>query len=274
MVHSTPLNELDLVATSAADDAAFVAIHDVAALMDRRGLERALLIGGHMVSLHARRWGLDLFRETQDADLGVPQLTLNTVDVVPAFDALGYSRVRPNRFAKSILAVPMDKDSDPGDGQAVVDILVPALTSHPRKNVEVGGVTTIEVPGLAEALNRPPTVITLKLTRRNGTVLTASVKIPDERSALILKTMAWDVRRAGKDAVDVWRCLEVAYAAGLTPHDMGSNDGARAITILENSFGSEKSEGVVALATTQRLHAREMTEWATRIRALAARLRA
>jgi hypothetical protein len=105
------------------------------------------------VSLHARRWGLSLFRETQDADFGVPQLALNTVDVVPAFDALGYNRVRSNRFAKSIAAAVEDKDWHAEDGQALVDILVPALTSHPRKRVEVGGVTTIEVPGLAEALS-------------------------------------------------------------------------------------------------------------------------
>jgi hypothetical protein len=35
MVLSTPLSELDLVATSAADDAAFVAIHDIAVLMSQ-----------------------------------------------------------------------------------------------------------------------------------------------------------------------------------------------------------------------------------------------
>jgi hypothetical protein len=273
MVHSTPLNELDLVATSAADDAAFVAIHDIATLMNQPGLERALLIGGHMVSLHARRWGLSLFRETQDADLGIPQLALNTMDVVPAFDSLGYNRVQSNRFAKAIPTASADKDSGAEDGQALVDILVPALTSHPRKSVEVGGVTTIEVPGLAEALNREPTVIILRLTRREGVVLTACVKIPDERSALILKTMAWEARRTGKDAVDVWRCLEIAYAAALTSRDVDSNDGTRAMAILERSFGPEKSDGMSALATTQRLNATDTTERATRIRALVARLR-
>jgi hypothetical protein len=44
MVHATPLSELDLVATSAADDAAFVAIHDITTLINRPGLglKRAL----------------------------------------------------------------------------------------------------------------------------------------------------------------------------------------------------------------------------------------
>ena len=274
MVHAAPLSELNLVATSAADDAGFVAIHDVATLMKTPGLERALLIGGHMVSLHARRWGLGLFRETQDADLGVPQLALNTVDVVPTFHALGYNRVRSNRFAKSMLAASAGQGSDTAGGQVVVDILVPALTSHPRKNIEVGGVTTIEVPGLAEALNRQPTVVTLHLTCRDGAMFAACVKIPDERSALVLKTMAWEMRQTGKDAVDVWRCLEIANAAALRPEDVDSHDGTRAMATLQAAFGSEKSDGVVALARAQGLNGRETTERATRIRALMARLRA
>ena len=50
---------------------------------------------------------------------------------------------------------------------------------------------------MAEELNREPTVVTLHLTRRGGEVLTATIKLPDERSALILEAMAWGVRRTG-----------------------------------------------------------------------------
>lgn len=272
MVHPAPTNELSLVATSAADDAGFVALSDVAAILDRPEFNNAVVIGGHMVTLHARRWGLHLFRETQDADLGIPQLTLNTTDIGPALEALDYRRIRRNRFAKPVVDVPVGPGSDSEEIQAIVDILVPALTSHPRKNVEVGDVVTIEVPGLAEALNRQPVVVGLRLARRNGAVLAASVRLPDERSALILKAMAWDARRAGKDAVDVWRCLEIALAAALGPDDLASDDGRRAMTILDAAFGSETSDGIVALAKTQGLNEAATTTRATRIRALVARL--
>jgi hypothetical protein len=273
MVPSAPLNELDLVATSAADDAAFVALHDVATLLGRPELSRAVVIGGHMVSLHARRWGLNLFRETQDADLGVPQLALNTHEIGSAMEELGYSRVRPNRFAKAVLGGPTDREGSSGAAQAVVDILVPALTSRPRKNVDVGEVTTIEVPGLAEALNRAPVLVALELKRRNGVLLTASLKIPDEPSALILKAMAWDARRESKDAIDVWRCLEISHAASLRPEALGSHDGKRAMGILKRAFASEDAQGITALARAQRLNSTETTGRATRVRALIAGLR-
>ena len=133
MVSSSPLNELDLVATSVADEAGFVALHDVAALLGSRLFHGAVVIGGHMVSLHARR--------------------------------------------------------------------------------------------------------------------------------------------EGKDAVDVWRCLEISLAAAVRPEDLASDDGARALAILERAFGSDKSEGITALTQAQRLNPTETTARATRIRALAARLR-
>lgn len=41
MVHSAPQNELKLVATSAADDAGFVALHDVATILLRPEFQKA-----------------------------------------------------------------------------------------------------------------------------------------------------------------------------------------------------------------------------------------
>lgn len=221
-----------------------------------------------MVSLHAQRWGLSLLRETQDADLGIPQLALNNASIAVVLKSLGYTRARSNRFSKPVLCGSTDADGGSDDIQSVIDILVPALTSRARKNVEVSDVTTIEVPGLAEALNRPPIVVVLELTRRSGDVLKASIQIPDERSALTLKAMAWEARREGKDAIDVWRCLEVARAASLKPQDLASNDGLQAMTILEAAFGSEESEGTRALARAQGLNKSATTSRATRIRAL------
>jgi len=268
VVHSTPSDELELVATSVADDAGFVALCDLSGLLGSAEFAKGLLIGGHMVSLHARRWGLDFYRETQDADLGVPQLALNATEIGPKLEALKYERVRPNRFAKQLSGY--EEDPKP---EAIIDILVPAVTSRARKNVQVGDVVTIEVPGLAEALNRPPITVSLRLTRRNGDILSASVMIPDERSALTLKAMAWEVRRADKDAVDVWRCLEIAQALQLSPAELESDDGRRTLEILELEFGRRQSAGIAALTKALGLNESASIERATRIRGLIATIR-
>lgn len=47
----------------------------------------------------------------------------------------------------------------------------------------------------------------------NHEVLAIGITIPDEVASLVLKTMAWRARLAAKDAVDVWRCIEVLLAA-------------------------------------------------------------
>jgi hypothetical protein len=60
MVLETPLKQLRLVATSVADDASFVALTDIAALLAQAEFAKGLLIGGQMVSLHAARWALEL----------------------------------------------------------------------------------------------------------------------------------------------------------------------------------------------------------------------
>src|SRR5690242_4799667 len=126
MVRETPRDALTVVSSSAAEDAGFVALCDVATIHNRPEFERALVIGGHMVSLHARRWGLDLFRETQDADLGVPQVALNNTNIVPLLAALGYTRVRANRFSRRVVDAGSDGAGDVGTSnngaEAVIDI--------------------------------------------------------------------------------------------------------------------------------------------------------
>ena len=65
---TVPLDRLLLSCGSVAEHLGFVALNDVATAMEG---EDGRIIGGHMVTLHVFRWGLDLFRATQDADLGV-----------------------------------------------------------------------------------------------------------------------------------------------------------------------------------------------------------
>ena len=273
MVHSAPVNRFTLVAASAADDAGFVALHDVSQVLSTPGLEIVLVIGGYMVTLHAQRWGLDLFRQTQDADLGVPQLVMKNAGLVAALERRGYSRVESNRLAKPLRDLPVGAVGSDQNFQAIIDVLVPALTSHPRKSVEVGDVTTTEVVGLAEALNRSPVIVDLELVRLNKERLPACLRIPDERSALTLKVLAWDTRRAEKDAVDVWRCLELANVASLTSKNLESDDGVQTMRILERAFGSENADGIQALARAQKLNPVETGARSTRIRALIQKLK-
>jgi hypothetical protein len=69
------------------------------------------------------------------------------------------------------------------------------------------------------ALARAPVTITLELRRLNGEILQCELPFPDEVSAVVLKSLATTVRSKDTDTADVWRCLEIAFAAGLGPAD-------------------------------------------------------
>ena len=149
-----PLNDLVLGAASVADDLGFVALADVALACE--GIE-ALVIGGHMVQLHVYRWGLgaELYRQTQDADLGMGRLAAKDPGVTDRLRDLGYRRTAGNVFERDVDDIPVAAP----EGRphcAVVEVLVPAYTSRARHSLWLGDhLTTTEVPGLAEALKRP-----------------------------------------------------------------------------------------------------------------------
>ncbi len=112
-----------------------------------------------------------------------------------------------------------DKEDSPRR-EAFIDVLVPAYPSRARENVQVGeDLFTTEVPGLQLALARAPVTITLELRRLNGEVLQCELPFPDEVSALVMKSLATTVRTKDTDMADLWRCLEIAFAAGLGPAD-------------------------------------------------------
>ncbi len=87
-----PLRRLTLSALSVADDVSFVALHDVTEISQWRIEHR--LIGAHIVTLHAYRWGLgaELYRETRDVDLGIPLELAKDPAIVERLEALGYRR--------------------------------------------------------------------------------------------------------------------------------------------------------------------------------------
>lgn len=198
-----------LSSLSAAMDGGFTAIAAVSAAMAAAGAaDDYRLIGGVTVMLHIERLGLDLpLRATGDADFGVPPHVLRRPELVEAIETLGYQKVFGNRWERRI-----DERR-----VAAVDLLVRTNRTRARDTVRVGDVVTTEVPGLAEALRRPGITIDADLRSTDGARLEASVVLPDAVGILALKTLVRSVRNERRDVEDLWRCLEIAAADGVTP---------------------------------------------------------
>jgi len=192
---------------SRAMDGGLVAVSDIANLLNDRGVSGYRLIGGIAVVFHTQRAGLDLRqRATRDADIGITTLALSDPGLVSAVEAIGYRRVRGNRWERPVAGT-----------VASVDLLVPTYTSRARHNVQVGDVTTTEAYGLAEAFQRPAEVIDASLLLSDGTEISSRVQLPDAAGMLALKCGARRSRNDARDATDLWRCLEVAFADGVSP---------------------------------------------------------
>jgi hypothetical protein len=154
---------------------------------------------------------------------------------------------------------------------AFIDVLIPAYTSRARENVQVGeDLFVTEVPGLQLTLARPPVTIALELRRLNGAILQCELPFPDEVGALVLKSLATTVRSRDTDVTDIWRCLEIAFAAGLGPADFTRGVRAESAEVIRSLFGSRRGAPVAALAAERRLTAEAADARVTRIRALIA----
>lgn len=246
------------------------ALADIADLL---GSQDYRVIGGHMVTLLVARWGLgpDLYRATGDTDLGVPPVVVNDSSLIDALIAHDYERVAGNRFGRAVLDLPRVESSQ--ERAALVDVLVPAYTSRARTDRKFGDyLVTTEVPGLAVALQRPPVVLDVEMVRLNHEVLRARLLLPDEVSALVLKAAATRVRDKGTDHVDLWRCLEVAYAAGIEPADFAREEEVDAARRVRQLFDNRAAPGMVAIVAEHRLSERAADERLTRIRALIERV--
>jgi hypothetical protein len=276
MAVGTPLTSLALGASSVADDLGYVALNDLAEVLGDIAADYRV-IGGHMVTMLAARWqlGAGLYRETGDVDLGIPPIVAQDQRVASRLRDISYQQVEGNRFARGLSDIPagMTGMSDPPNPEALIDILVPAYTSHPCENVQVGeDLFTTEVLGLQFALARPPVAIALELRRLNGQTLRCELPFADELSALVLKSLATRVRSKDTDITDVWRCLEIALAAGLSPDDFTSGVRAESAEVIRALFGSRHGAPMAALAAEQRLSIEAADERYTRIRALIARV--
>lgn len=207
--------------------------------------------------LHVQRLGLDLpLRATGDADFGVPLHLLRDPELVTAIEELGYTRVAGNRWERRI------------DDRRVasVDLLIPAYTSRARHTRQVGDVVTTEVPGLAVALRRPAVAISARFQLTSGDVRDALIALPDPLAMLTLKGLVRTVRHEDRDAQDLWRCLEIAAAEGVTPDIVDSEpEAAELRAILHRELGPN---GTSLDAITSDLQAEAAARLRTRLRSL------
>lgn len=269
-----PLNHVVLAAGSVADDLSYIALTDISHLVDTAAEYR--VIGGLMVTALAYRWnlGASLYRETLDADLGVPPVVARDLDLPGRLKAAGYRQVAGDRFEKPARDIPAGLGGNAASAYcAAIDVLVPAYTSRPRHNVTVApDLVTTEVPGLQIALARPPVELALDLQRLNGELSSVMLLFPDEVSALTLKALATTVRVKPTDIVDIWRCLEICFAAGVDATALRRGAAADGAAIIRKLFESRQSLGIQTLAEQRRLSREAADQQYTRIRALVARL--
>jgi len=241
-------------------DGGFVAIADISEAMNAIGASNDYrLIGGVAVLLHVQRLGLDLpLRSTGDADFGVPPYLIRDHELVAAIEALRYTKVAGNRWER-----PIDHRR-----VASVDLLIPAYTSRARHTRHVGDVVTTEVPGLAVALRRPAVAIPARFRLTSGDIRDATVALPDPLSMLTLKALVRTVRHEDRDAQDLWRCLEVAAAEGVTPDIVDSEPEAVELrALLHRELGPNGSS---LDAITGDLQTEPAARLRTRIRSLLA----
>jgi hypothetical protein len=249
-----------LASLSGVMDGGFTAIADVSRAMAGIGAaDEYRLIGGVAVMLHIQRLGIDLpLRATGDADFGVPPHVLRRPELVEVIEALGYSKVLGNRWER-----PIDDRR-----LAAVDLLVPSYRSRARHTLKVGDVVTTEVPGPAEALRRPGVTIDAELRRTDGAVLKTTVVLPDAVGMLALKARVRSVRNETRDAEDLWRCLEIAAADGVTPAMFDDDEPLEELRgILWRELGSDGHSLSAVLRDLQEAPAARLR---TRLRALLA----
>jgi hypothetical protein len=138
---------------------------------------------------------------------------------------------------------------DIGQLTLIVDILAPSYQGTLVPNQRHGDLVVDEVPGLVLALHRPATLLDVSVELTGGEGISLHIALPDVLSALCLKALAYRGRFAAKDAVDLWRLLSAAYAAGVREADWpGSVTGRQAAQVLHRFFGAPGATGLKQLS--------------------------
>jgi hypothetical protein len=110
------------------------------------------------------------------------------------------------------------------------------------------------------------------MRRLNGEALHAELPFPDEVSALVLKSLATRVRAKDTDVTDVWRCLEVAFAAQVVPAVFADGIRAESASVIRTLFASRRGPGMSAIAAGHGMTSQAAGIRYTRVRALIGRV--
>jgi hypothetical protein len=234
-----PMPAVTLLATSRADDAGYRALNDVAQLTAALGADYRV-VGGQMTALLVTAFAATLAprRATADADLGTEHHVIADPRLILKLQHLGYQdRPASNTFIRKL----------GDDMEASIDILGPSGTTRLESGVG-GDITYDAIPGLQLALAREPVVVNVRAILTDGSELNMSLRLPDPLSALVLKSFAWESRYEPKDALDIWRLLEVCLVAGVAPKDFGFGSKKDAAGILRRGFGRPSGFGVKDMA--------------------------
>lgn len=207
-----PMREAFLIATSAADDAAYIALHDLSALLERH--ESTRVIGGHMVGLVTAAFptaGL-VPRRTADADAGIPLELAASGALHDELVAMGYRALNSNRYVKTddLNAKASDFDAAP---VPTIDLLIPSYTGN-FGDEKQGGRAFNTMPGLPLALSHGIR-LDVTATLRNGAELSMVTTVPAIEAGIILKAYAWRDRKgegSNKDAIDLGNLFAVLSA--------------------------------------------------------------
>lgn len=181
----------ETVSTSDADDAAFRALEDVAAIAV--DLDDILVIGGQMASLLLTAFPStgSIARRTGDADAAMTTAIAASGTVHERLIVAGYEAVSGNHYERG------------AGGEVAVDLLVPADGSAFGR-AEHGGRAFDAVPGLRLALNGHRILVDVRVAFRDGSTRQFTVPVPCVETAIILKAYATRSRLEAKDITDLY----------------------------------------------------------------------
>lgn len=243
---------ISVISAGRAGDAGFLAADDLSRIALELQVEYRL-IGGNAVTLLVAAHGVSELvptRETADADFGADYGVVADPRLPAALYGRGYKRESGNRFRRRLA-------TSQGELDLVIDVLAPAYVGRLRTNQTHGELVVDEVPGLALALARPATRVRVDVRLTSGTRLVTVLAIPDVASALCLKAYAYRGRFEARDALDIWRLLEAAHAAGIGAADWPKGGvGLDAARILHSHFGLPSSRGPLSATASRRHQAR------------------
>jgi hypothetical protein len=187
---------VETVATSNADDAAYLALEDVARITEE--LEDIRVVGGHMAGLLLTAFPVRdaVIRRTADADAAISATIAASGHMHTALTDAGYTDTSGNHYVK---------------GRLEVDLLVPSGTAR-FVQAELGGRGFDAAPGLMRAFAAPPIVLDINVTLTDGSRHEFSVRVPSIEVAVTLKAYATTSRVAPKDLTDLYNLLSIVNA--------------------------------------------------------------